>query len=135
MLLLMTLKHENVIRAVEVFHNEEFYQIVMEQDAPCFDLYLFVDENPAMGEKIASHIFRQVVAGVAYLHSQNVLHRDIKDENVILDFNLHARLIDFGSACYMTPGQEFDTFCGTLEYCAPEVLRGNKYKVSAEKEK
>lgn len=66
---------------------------------------------------------------MAYLHAQGILHRDIKDENVILDYELNARLIDFGSACYMQPDQVFDTFCGTIEYCAPEVLCGNKYKV------
>lgn len=128
-LLLSTLDHPNIVMTVAVYHNKLFYQLVMEQSGPTFDLFTFVDENPAMNEAIASHIFCQVVEGVAYLHSKKVLHRDIKEENIVLDFNLHARLIDFGSACYMTEDHEFDTFCGTMDYCAPEVLKGNKYKV------
>jgi len=75
------------------------------------------------------HLFYlpQIVAGLAYLHDQNILHRDVKDENIILDHQFHLKLIDFGSAAYMEPGKLFNTFCGTLEYCSPEVLLGNSY--------
>ena len=69
----------------------------------------------------------QLVSAVSHLHSLGVLHRDVKDENVILggrDF--HAKLIDFGSAAFLEPGRLFGTFCGTMEYCSPEVLQGNK---------
>jgi serine/threonine protein kinase len=48
----------------------------------------------------------------------------VQDENVIIDNRFSVRLIDFGSAVVFQPGQLFATFYGTVEYCAPEVLRG-----------
>lgn len=51
----------------------------------------------------------------------------LQDENIILDCHFQMKLIDFGSAAYMEDGKLFNTFCGTLEYCSPEVLLGNRY--------
>ena len=67
-----------------------------------------------------------MVAGVAHLHERSIVHRDIKDENVIIDEHFGVKLIDFGAAAYMRPGKLFGTFRGTIEYCSPEVLMGNK---------
>lgn len=50
----------------------------------------------------------------------------LQDENIILDCHFQMKLIDFGSAAYMEEGKLFNTFCGTLEYCSPEVLLGNR---------
>lgn len=92
------------------------------------DLFEFIDRNPNLDEPLASYIFRQVVSALTYLHSLNILHRDIKDENIILNEHFHVKLIDFGSATFLAPNHSFSTFCGTMEYCSPEVLKGNRYK-------
>uniref|UniRef100_A0A3Q3X2C6 non-specific serine/threonine protein kinase n=1 Tax=Mola mola TaxID=94237 RepID=A0A3Q3X2C6_MOLML len=101
--------------------------MVMEKHGDGLDLFEFIDMQPRLDEPLASYIFRQLVAAVFYLRNKNILHRDIKDENIIIDKCFHIRLIDFGSAAMMAPKKLFYTFCGTLEYCSPEVLQGNPY--------
>lgn len=64
---------------------------------------------------------------MGYLRSKSIIHRDIKDENIVIAEDFTIKLIDFGSAAYLERGKLFYTFCGTIEYCAPEVLLGNPY--------
>lgn len=126
--LLTTIKHPNVVRVLDVFENDSFFQMVMEKHGAGMDLFEFVDRRPKLDEALISYIFRQIVAAVHYLHSLQILHRDIKDENVIIDQHFHAKLIDFGSATFRSTDRLFSTFYGTVEYCSPEVLAGNKYE-------
>lgn len=69
----------------------------------------------------------QLSDALRFLHSNGIVHRDIKDENVILDGKGHCQLIDFGSAAHWRPGRKWDTFSGTLDYASPEILRGEMY--------
>ncbi|XP_037046488.1 PAS domain-containing serine/threonine-protein kinase isoform X2 [Bradysia coprophila] len=125
--LLKTVKHPNIVTVLDVFENEKYFQLVMEKHGSGMDLFEFIDRRPHMDEVLACYIFRQIANAVDYLHSMHILHRDIKDENVIIDQHFHVKLIDFGSATFMEEGRLFSTFYGTTEYCSPEVLAGNKY--------
>ncbi|XP_029931171.1 PAS domain-containing serine/threonine-protein kinase isoform X2 [Myripristis murdjan] len=126
--LLTRVQHHNIVKVLEVFENGSYFQMVMEKHGDGLDLFEFIDKQPRLDEPLASYIFRQLVAAVFYLRAKNILHRDIKDENIIIDKCFHIRLIDFGSAALLAPGKLFYNFCGTLEYCSPEVLQGNPYE-------
>ncbi|XP_078266759.1 PAS domain-containing serine/threonine-protein kinase isoform X2 [Rhinoraja longicauda] len=128
--ILARLNHPNVIKVLDVFENLDFFQLVMEKHGTGLDLFEFIDQQPDLDEPLSSFIFRQIVAAVDYLHSKCILHRDIKDENVIIDEDFTVKLIDFGSAVNLEPGKVFRTFYGTIEYCSPEVLMGNPYSGS-----
>uniref|UniRef100_A0A9L0RYZ9 PAS domain-containing serine/threonine-protein kinase n=1 Tax=Equus caballus TaxID=9796 RepID=A0A9L0RYZ9_HORSE len=133
--ILSRVQHANIIKVLDVFENQEFFQLVMEKHGSGLDLFSFIDHHPSLDEPLASYIFRQVRAGlsclvsaVGYLRSKSILHRDIKDENIVIAEDFTIKLIDFGSAAYLERGKLFYTFCGTIEYCAPEVLMGNPYR-------
>lgn len=109
--------HPNLCQMLDFFEDGENYYLVMS----CFgigqDLFDYVDAAP-MGLSIteSKSFLVQIVDAIAFLHSHGVVHRDIKDENVILDGKGGVQLIDFGSAAYIKEGKPyFDTFSGTLE--------------------
>ncbi|PWN42332.1 kinase-like protein, partial [Ceraceosorus guamensis] len=134
----ITICHPSLCVMLDFFEDHEFYYLVMPYLTGTQpgrdnsqDLFDFVESAPdGLSTIEVRSIFGQVADGVRFLHANSIVHRDIKDENVILDFRdgrAHAQLIDFGSAAHVRPGRLFDTFSGTLDYAAAEILRGEKY--------
>ncbi|NXJ67602.1 PASK kinase, partial [Rostratula benghalensis] len=126
--ILLKLQHPSIIKVLDVFENANFFHLVMEKHGSGLDLFTFIDNQPNLDEPLVSYIFRQLVSAVGYLHCRNILHRDIKDENIVIAEDFTIKLVDFGSAAYLEPGKLFYTFCGTVEYCSPEVLSGKPYQ-------
>jgi MAP/microtubule affinity-regulating kinase len=82
-------------------------------------------------ELTARRIFRQVVEATYYLHTDvNVVHRDIKLDNILLEEGTRmVKLIDFGFSVLVTdPRQRLKVFCGTPSYMAPEITRKSDYE-------
>ncbi|KPI87883.1 protein kinase putative (LDK) [Leptomonas seymouri] len=81
---------------------------------------------PVMQYDRVQHFFKQLLLALSSLHDHNVVHRDVKPENILLN-KRRTRLVlsDFGFACHTRPGSMLHRACGTLRYCAPELLHEN----------
>ena len=144
------LRHPNIVEMTDFFEDDVNYYIEMvPHGLPGMDLFDYIEMRSTMDEAECRNIFLQVVDALHHLHTKAlVVHRDIKDENIILDGEGKVKLIDFGSAAYIKNGP-FDVFVGTigtslplslpnsshptrltwnLDYAAPEVLQGKSYR-------
>lgn len=121
--------HENILTLLDFFEDDDYYYIEtpMHGETGSIDLFDLIELKTNMTEHEAKLIFKQVASGIKHLHDNGIVHRDIKDENIIVDNKGFVKLIDFGSAAYVKSGP-FDVFVGTIDYAAPEVLGGDPYE-------
>ena len=127
--------HANVVGLVDFVEGEEYSALVLERFGSC-DLFTKVQRVRAqtglgLDEQSARNIFSQILCAVMHVHSKGVCHRDLKLENVLLDEDtLHVKLIDFGLSQILadpTGKEAGGRFKGTLEYSAPELVRGHRW--------
>lgn len=92
------------------------------------ELYNYLLENGPLPVHKVQKIFAQLVGAVSYVHMHSCVHRDLKLENILFDRHENVKLVDFGfTREYESRTNHLQTFCGTICYAAPEMLRGEKY--------
>lgn len=89
------LNHPNIVKLFEVIETDKTLYLVMEY-INNGEVFEYLVKNGRMKENIARQKFRQIVSAVQYLHSKNIIHRDLKAENLLLDANLDVKIVDFG---------------------------------------
>lgn len=125
--LLKALQHPHVIQLLQVIETKQKTYLVMEYAARG-PLLKRVTKCGHLEEEEARTLFRELTLAIKYIHSHNIAHRDIKAENILLDWEGHIKLSDFGLGKRFASGEKVKGFWGTTEYCAPEVFGLTEYE-------
>ena len=127
--IMYNINHPYSIKLYNHFEDNDKLYLIMEP-ASNGNLYSFIENNK--NQKIKSNetikkIIIQTIEIIKYLHSLNIIYRDIKPENLLLDKDNNIKLCDYGWATYITPGKFLTVYCGTPEYVSPEMLKKYAY--------
>jgi serine/threonine protein kinase len=119
---LVQLTHPNIIIVFDSWEAESFRYLILEF-AEGGSLSTLVRRRQRLAGPILNSLCSQLASAVAYCHSQDICHRDIKPDNVLIDRHGRPKLCDFGFAFQSSAG----TFvCGSLPFMAPELLNSTK---------
>jgi len=126
---------EGVIQILDYIDDTDCYYIVMEK-INSKDLFDFITDQGPLPENFARKMFSDIVQTVIHCRNSGVLHRDIKDENILVDMKTYdIKLIDFGSGCehnhHEEPDKVFTEFRGTRVYSPPEWILDGEYQADS----
>ena len=137
--ILKEIDHPNIIKLIDIVETTQFYNLVMElcnggELSKCLEQYKAINKR-AFSEEIVQHLMKQIVSSINYLHQKNILHRDIKLENILVNFdseedknNLNMlkakiKLIDFGFARHLSSNELAFSTLGSPINMDPGILR------------
>ncbi|KAL1122916.1 hypothetical protein AAG570_003241, partial [Ranatra chinensis] len=128
---LSRVRHPHIVHVHSILQRKSKFFVFMRQ-AERGDLLDFLKRAGAVEERLSRLWCRQLALALQYLHTMDIVHRDVKCENVLITQSLNAKLADFGFARWCrwvddAKGGLSETFCGSYAYVAPEVVKGKPY--------
>ncbi|KAI8375880.1 kinase-like domain-containing protein [Blakeslea trispora] len=127
--ILKTLNHPYIVKLLSVNETTSSIGMVLEY-APGGELFEYIYKERYLKEEEGRRLFAQLISSVYYMHKKNIVHRDLKLENILLDHQRNIIVTDFGFANQFTAttGNLMSTSCGSPVYAAPElVMTGRHY--------
>ena len=127
------LDHPHIIKLYSHFEDDEDFCLIM-QIASKGQLYSIIKRLKRLDQRTAAQYMREVISAIKYLHTRNppIIHRDIKPENILLDQDGRCKLADFGWSNFEEGNKFRDTYCGTPEYLAPEMVTKSGHNESVD---
>ncbi|TPP67327.1 Serine/threonine kinase [Fasciola gigantica] len=120
------LNHPNIIQLFEFHEVPQRWHLVMEY-APAGELHSFLKRNGRLEDKLARNLTSQIVSALKHMHSNGVVHRDLKAENILFVTSTFVKVGDFGFSKFVSPNDALTTFCGSPPYAAPELFVADSY--------
>eukprot|EP01095_Lingulamoeba_sp_RSL-Kostka_P009357 TRINITY_DN3231_c0_g1_i1.p1 TRINITY_DN3231_c0_g1~~TRINITY_DN3231_c0_g1_i1.p1 ORF type:complete len:324 (+),score=92.95 TRINITY_DN3231_c0_g1_i1:96-1067(+) len=124
--IMRNLSHPNVLKMHSIFQTPDQYHLILDYMSQG-ELLNQIFNQGKFTESDAQSIVKQILEGVAYLHENGICHRDLKLENLLCSEKGDVVISDFGLSKFFGRGQLLKTRCGTVGYCAPEVVVGDIY--------
>ncbi|XP_050511706.1 cGMP-dependent protein kinase, isozyme 2 forms cD4/T1/T3A/T3B isoform X3 [Diabrotica virgifera virgifera] len=120
-----------IVKLFRTFKDAKYLYMLMES---CLggELWTVLRDKGHFDDATTKFCTACVVEAFDYLHSRNIIYRDLKPENLLLDNSGYVKLVDFGFAKKLQTGRKTWTFCGTPEYVAPEVILNKGHDISAD---
>ena len=127
------LDHPHIIKLYSHFEDDEDFCLIM-QIASKGQLYSVIKRLKRLDQRTAAQYMREVISAIKYLHTRNppIIHRDIKPENILLDQDGRCKLADFGWSNFDDGRKNRETYCGTPEYLAPEMVTKSGHNESVD---
>ncbi|XP_041665883.1 death-associated protein kinase 2 isoform X2 [Cheilinus undulatus] len=132
--ILHAIQHPNIVILRDVFESKAEVVMILELVSGG-ELFDFIAEKENLLESEAIEFLKQILEALRFMHGKNIVHFDLKPENVMLsDKSAHPiiKLIDFGLAQRLLQGEEFRCTSGTPQYIAPEVINSEPLSAAAD---
>ncbi len=121
-----SLQQKYIIKMLDHFENDDKFYIVMERPEKYIDLYDYITQKGTVSERSSRYLFRQIVEAVQYCLSMGIVHRDVKDENILIDLKSNqVKLIDFGSGTLLQDGiyTEYEGIRNKVLYYVVQIFK------------
>ncbi|KAG8908278.1 serine/threonine-protein kinase KIN2 [Tulasnella sp. 403] len=124
--LCMLLHHPYICGMREMIIHQHHYYMVFEYVSGG-QMLDYIISHGRLRERVARKFARQIGSALEYCHKNNVVHRDLKIENILISQTGNIKIIDFGLSNLWNPQAHLSTFCGSLYFAAPELLNAKVY--------
>ena len=129
------LDHEGIVKmhegghdgyVIDTKHNVQYNIDYIVMDFEKYEMFDFCVDMGAMGEEAGKFFLHQLVDTMQYIHNNNIAHRDLKLDNMLIDNNLNTKVLDFGLS-YKGNCEQLKNWVGTPSYMAPEINEQKQY--------